>query len=171
MTDHWDDTEPDDPGGHEHRWARVRTVVDLLAEVLRGAPKLPGAVCPDWPAVFAATQANPRDTRDQTVDPETIAYATTTALRLCATCPALDPCRAWLDNLTPADRPTGVVAGLLQAEPPTEVSTGRPGRKPPPVEHTKRFAALRAQGLSYRAIARATGSNPNTVRRAITGQR
>jgi hypothetical protein len=81
-------------------------VLELLSEILRGSPSLPGALCRDWPTVF--------DSTDSARDPETRDYATATAIRLCKACPALEACQAWLANLPPAQRPPGVLAGQIQ---------------------------------------------------------
>ncbi|AZG44822.1 WhiB family transcriptional regulator [Gordonia insulae] len=106
-----------------------------LTSALAGLPRLPGAACRGWPEIFdAEAPADPRA-------PE--------ALELCAGCPALQLCTAWVDALTPAQRPAGVVAGRLPPTPPKKplrvpspttaeniAVRGRHGRNTPPKEIT-----------------------------------
>ena len=80
--------------------------LSLLTEILHGVPSLPGALCPDHPHVFQASS--------DCADPETREYAIATAVRLCKACPALDICRDWIDHQPAAQRPPGVVAGILE---------------------------------------------------------
>jgi hypothetical protein len=82
--------------------------VDLLVAILRGTPRLQGALCRAYPDLFDAT--HPIE-RGQSLKGSADARAA--AIRICQTCPALDPCGAWLDNLRPAHRPSGVVAGQI----------------------------------------------------------
>jgi hypothetical protein len=71
---------------------------NLLIAVLRNCPSLPGARCRGrW------------DMFDNADCPETVRAA----LSLCSTCPALDPCRTWLDGLPKRRRPLGVTAGQV----------------------------------------------------------
>ncbi|OBF23022.1 hypothetical protein A5725_12065 [Mycobacterium kubicae] len=78
---------------------------ELLAALAAAVPPLPGAHCRGHTRLFDTTigHAQKVDTRE----------ARAAALGLCATCPALDPCRAWLDRLPDHHRPTGVVAGQI----------------------------------------------------------
>jgi hypothetical protein len=69
--------------------------VDLLTMVLQRVPKLPGALCRNRSELFDGEE------------PEDIAEA----VALCARCPALDACRAWVDRLEYRARPSGVIAG------------------------------------------------------------
>lgn len=74
---------------------------EALAGILT-TPHLAGALCRGLSAVFDVEDgADPRAQQ---------------ALQLCARCPALQPCTAWLETLPPRLRPAGVVAGRL---PPT----------------------------------------------------
>nr|WP_276762896.1 WhiB family transcriptional regulator [Mycolicibacter arupensis] len=47
------------------------------------------------------------------------------ALAICAACPALGACRAWVAESRPSQRPAGVVAGI----PPPKRGGSRPTRK------------------------------------------
>lgn len=87
-------------------------VVDLLAVVLAGLPVLPGAACREQRVVFAAAEDG---------DPG----AVEAAQAICATCPAVGACTAWLSSLPEADRPLGVVGGQ-QIEAPQSRRPGRP---------------------------------------------
>ena len=79
----------------------------LMAELAIAAPRLDGARCRNLWAAF--------DPPESGEDPEEVRYRHQTALALCQRCPALTPCRDWLDALTPAQRPLGVVAGRVVA--------------------------------------------------------
>jgi WhiB family redox-sensing transcriptional regulator len=48
------------------------------------------------------------------------------ALQLCAHCPALTACKAWVQGLPVWQRPTGVVAGQVVQPPKGSLPTGRP---------------------------------------------
>lgn len=83
-------------------------LADLL-DALAAAPALQGARCRGRHGMFdpptadedtAATEARHRQ-----------------ALALCGRCPALARCGEWLDALPPRDRPPGVVAGRVIADP------------------------------------------------------
>lgn len=77
------------------------TSLDGLLGSLIGVPQLPGAKCRGRHRLFD-------------VDPISSApQRHAQALLLCDSCPALEPCGRWLDSLTPARRPTGVVAGRI----------------------------------------------------------
>jgi len=80
--------------------ARCRKVhgapwVALVVAIIRGAPRLDGALCHGRPEVFDATDAEHIQT----------------AAELCARCPALAECRAWAEAVPRSSRPTGVLAG------------------------------------------------------------
>lgn len=76
-------------------------------ESLGSVPALPGALCRgDW-ELFDATIAQRGGNR------EYLAYARRAAVSLCQSCPALDPCRAWLDGLPATARPHAVTAGQI----------------------------------------------------------
>lgn len=77
--------------------------VELLAEVLRESPALPNAACRGEVELFSADD-----------DPG----AVEAAIEICETCCRDMPrCRAWLDSLTPTQRPAGVVAGRVVNNP------------------------------------------------------
>lgn len=77
----------------------------LLAEILRGTPRLPLALCRGDAYVFhlSADEA----------DLEHRAMATSAALRLCQACPELTACRTWLDGEPASRRPPEVTAGRI----------------------------------------------------------
>jgi hypothetical protein len=84
---------------------------ESISALLAGVPDLPGARCRGRADLFEATVGvRPVDGRPTRAELEN---ARTAALCLCATCPALDACRAWLDGLGPARRPRGVIAGQV----------------------------------------------------------
>lgn len=76
--------------------------VEVIAAVLRGAPSLPGARCKGRPDIW-----------DEVEHAEIREYAT----NQCLTCPALQPCRTWVDTLKPSQRPIGVIAGEIRYAP------------------------------------------------------
>lgn len=84
---------------------------ESISVFLAGVPDLPGARCKGRADLFEATVGvrpiDGRPTRDE------LERARSEALRVCAACPALDPCRVWLDGLRPTRRPRGVVAGRV----------------------------------------------------------
>lgn len=90
--------------------------IQLLARILGGAPKLPGAPCKGNPDLFDPAAAHE--------DRAAVVRRHEAAARLCRfTCPALAECTAWADDLTPRQRPAGVVAGRRPNLPATP---GRP---------------------------------------------
>lgn len=78
-----------------------------MAELLAGIPDLAGARCRGRAGLFERCVAEHGRPQHETH------HARTAALRLCAECPALDPCRAWFNGLRPTQRPTGVIAGQI----------------------------------------------------------
>ena len=64
--------------------------------VIASFPRLAGAACKGRAPLF---------------DPESSDQPA--ALSLCASCTALQACRAWFDSLSPKHRPEGVVAGIV----------------------------------------------------------
>jgi hypothetical protein len=80
--------------------------VELLAAILRGTPRLSGALCVDRPELFDGEH---NDTEDSD-------YPRTQALRICGACPELSRCREWVDSLPRADRPTTRCRGRLPAQ-------------------------------------------------------
>lgn len=91
---------------------------DTMRALLAGIPALPGARCKGQSALYERTAGEHRAAGRTTT--EELADARNEALRLCETCPALNPCRAWSDSLPTSQRPRGVVAGQVIT------STGRP---------------------------------------------
>ncbi len=81
---------------------------DLLA-ALGAVPALPGARCRNRHELF--------DLAGPDADPDNREYAQNAALALCRTCPALAGCQQWFDGLKPSQRPIGVTAGRVVAEP------------------------------------------------------
>jgi hypothetical protein len=77
------------------------TAVDLL-HTLATTPDLPGAACTSHRDVFdACTDRRARFTYRR-------------AIRICAACPVLLQCSAWISSLPPAERPFGVTAGRIR---------------------------------------------------------
>ncbi|UUO01695.1 WhiB family transcriptional regulator [Mycolicibacterium novocastrense] len=77
---------------------------------MASVPHLPGAACRGkWEIFDAEDPADPRAEQ---------------ALGLCARCPALAACTAWIDGLPPTLRPAGVVAGRLPPTPPKKRTRG-----------------------------------------------
>ncbi len=68
--------------------------VELTAAILRGTPKLPGALCRRRSDLFDG--ADDQDARD--------------AAELCGRCPAREPCANWADTLR-HNQINGVIAG------------------------------------------------------------
>lgn len=79
--------------------------LDGMAGALLGAPALPGARCRGRHHLF--------DEAASGEDVGTVRRRHAQALQLCRGCPSLDPCRRWIEKLTPAKRPSGVVAGKV----------------------------------------------------------
>lgn len=73
-------------------------------------PELPGARCRNHRALFDATCTPGGDEDTQLV---ALREARTEAQAICAACPALAKCRAWVESLPQSRRPGGVVAGEL----------------------------------------------------------
>ncbi|BDB43319.1 MULTISPECIES: helix-turn-helix domain-containing protein [Mycobacterium] len=130
---------------------------EMLAALAAALPPLPGARCLGQWELFDATSTPWRKRKP----PAAVRQARHDALDACAQCPALMACRDWLDNLTPDQQPHGVVAGRIIRPPATPTAADRK------TQRAERFAALHQKGLSYRAIATATGSSAGTVRRAL----
>lgn len=82
-----------------------------MSTLLAGIPDLPGARCKARADLFESTIA----AHDKTASRAEIQNARTAALHICHECPALAPCRVWLDGLRPMRRPRGVVAGQVIA--------------------------------------------------------
>ena len=72
--------------------------VELLAEIVRGTPKLPDAACRGRAELFISD------------DPDN----TAAAIAICRQCPGLDACQGWAANQR---RLVGVVAGQMHEHP------------------------------------------------------
>jgi hypothetical protein len=79
------------------------TAVDLL-HIIATTPDLLGAACRNHRDIFDACSS-------KAAGPH--AYAK--AIRVCAACPALEQCYAWVSSLPPRDRPVGVCAGIIRS--------------------------------------------------------
>lgn len=79
---------------------------DNLAGALIGIPDLAKGLCVGLPEIF--DEASPGEA------PAVVEQRYAEALRLCASCPELQPCRDYLDSLPPAKKPGGVVAGQVR---------------------------------------------------------
>lgn len=79
----------------------ISEVLDTIGLV----PALPGARCRGRHQLF--------DPPDRNEDPSAVKYRHDQALALCGSCPAFASCRAWLDQLPDAQRPDGVIAGIV----------------------------------------------------------
>lgn len=75
-------------------------VIDLLAVILRGAPRLDG-LCRNRHHIFDAEQGDQADRE----------YAQRCAVELCQQCPALTACREWAGT---QNHLSGVVAGQIR---------------------------------------------------------
>ena len=71
----------------------------------RSVPRLPGARCREPAAREVFDQARERGGGCRGARLE--------AVKICEACPALERCRRWVDGLEPAERPRGVVAGVV----------------------------------------------------------
>lgn len=99
---------PDEPCGLHRETGQggiVTNNFETLIAALAGAPALHGARCRGKSQLF--DDAAPREA------PQVVAQRHDQALRLCAACGALDPCRDWVQSLAPSRRPSGVVAGQV----------------------------------------------------------
>ncbi|MCB1288288.1 MAG: WhiB family transcriptional regulator [Mycobacterium sp.] len=70
--------------------------INLLIELLRGTPKLEGALCPSDPEAFDLALGGNYER----------------ALEICDRCPARKPCAEWAAGLKPG-HVTGVIAGTV----------------------------------------------------------
>lgn len=82
-----------------------------LFDALGVIPALPGARCRGRWHVFDAAVHIGRG-----APPREVIEARRAAVRICVGCPALSACRAWLASLPPKQRPSGVVAGLINGK-------------------------------------------------------
>jgi WhiB family redox-sensing transcriptional regulator len=93
----------------------------LMLTILAGVPRLENPACAGRPDLFDSHAArDPGRQHDQAQ-----------ALRWCARCESLGPCRAWLAAMPAWNRPAGgVMAGVVLEAPRTTPPTGRkPGPK------------------------------------------
>ncbi len=90
------------------------TSLDGFLGSMLGVPALPGAKCRGRSQLF--------DEQAKTEPHDVVEQRHAQAKLLCTVCPAFDPCRRWLESLTPAKRPTGVVAGRVVARPKKRVT-------------------------------------------------
>ena len=91
-----------------------------LLDALALAPRLTDPACAgQWPLfdVAAGGRNLPRTK---------VIQAQRDALAVCRACPALAECRDWINTVPPNRRPSGVVAGRLDAW--VTAKTGKPGR-------------------------------------------
>lgn len=106
-----------------HDWRyRVSDLHDLLG-AMRRAPKLADAACRGMWAVF--------DPAEHGEDPADTADRHHGAITLCRSCPALDACEQWFNDLPPRLRPIGVVAGRIHEPKPraSRSTTHRNGKR------------------------------------------
>jgi WhiB family redox-sensing transcriptional regulator len=78
-----------------------------FAGALLGIPRMPDALCKGRPELF--------DEATLGEAPWMVEHRHAEALRLCARCPELLPCKAYLDGLRPAEKPGGVIAGQVRS--------------------------------------------------------
>jgi hypothetical protein len=135
------------------------SVAELLDELAHGIPDLHGAACRGHPEVFDVA-----DRRDR----QAIAQAKT----VCASCPVLDTCRAWLVSLPKPVRPCGVVAARY-LPPPTLRPTYEPRLREPScvdlaIVWLRGYLAERGSVVSTEVIVAATaaGFSRSTLRKA-----
>lgn len=86
--------------------------INLLIEILRGTPRLPGAACRDHPGLFAATVVEGQGSRRAG-----LTAAREQARAICGGCEALDACASWVRSTPEARRPAGIVAGHTPGHP------------------------------------------------------
>jgi hypothetical protein len=80
------------------------SLAELLDDLAHAIPDLPEAACRGHADLFDVARTD--------------RAAVAKAKAICASCPALDDCRAWLADQPAALRPCGVVAGRYVAPPP-----------------------------------------------------
>src|SRR4051812_28164605 len=97
---------------------------DTMRALLEGIPDLPGARCKGRADLYERTNGEHGMTGRLTKTE--LENARSEALRLCAACPARNPCEVWLDALPAARRPAGVVAGLVITAGGVPSTTGTP---------------------------------------------
>lgn len=85
------------------------TVAAILDE-LGAAPSLPGARCVDRHQLFDATIEGALPGMAGVAD---LAAVRAEAVRVCRSCPELEPCGRWLDRQPRRFKPLGVIAGRV----------------------------------------------------------
>lgn len=83
---------------------------NTMRALLESIPDLDGARCKHKSDLFERTNGEHRMTGRTTTE---LDNARREALWLCETCPALHPCREYLQGLPAAQRPRGVIAGQV----------------------------------------------------------
>ncbi len=133
-------------------------IAELLDELATGISDLHGAACRGHATLFDVADRHDR---------QAIAQSET----ICASCPALDGCRAWLASLPKPARPCGVVAGRYVAPPKL-----RPTYEPRPRGPSSRdratvwlrgYLAARGPVLSTEVIADAGGGGYPVAARSV----
>lgn len=94
--------------------------LDEILAALACAPALPGARCRGRPHLF--------DGADRGEPADVVTQRHALAVELCAGCPSLDPCSAWIDSLPARDRPAGITAGQLHPRGPGRPRKDNPNR-------------------------------------------
>lgn len=82
---------------------------EKLLSALAGVPVLRSARCRGHHATF--------DPPGDGEAADTAAARHAQALTICSACPALEPCRAWVEGLPNKQKPSGVVAGQIRNPP------------------------------------------------------
>ena len=88
----------------------------------------------DIPDLAGARCRNRHELFDQAIEGSSAIFARRAARQVCASCPALEACGAWVEALPQYQRPRGIVAGRL-----IDVT----GRFPAEVARKRRLAATR----------------------------
>jgi WhiB family transcriptional regulator, redox-sensing transcriptional regulator len=83
-------------------------VIGALLLELRDIPALPGAACRGRERLFDRTIA-----ASTTGETKATTKARRAARRVCAECPELETCWAWVESLPLSHRPKGIVGGTL----------------------------------------------------------
>jgi hypothetical protein len=88
--------------------AKSKPVIDaegtvaILAAILAGTPRLPGAACRDHVGLYDAAADGDRDAAQQ-------------AIEICRRCPVLETCARWISDTHPRRPPPGVWAAHYQS--------------------------------------------------------
>ncbi|WP_051288853.1 WhiB family transcriptional regulator [Mycobacterium sp. URHD0025] len=103
-------------------------IAELLRDLARAVPHLPGAACRGQQAVMDVA-----DGRDRA--------AIAAAQQVCAGCPVLPECQAWIGSVPRARQPSGVVAGRFLAPPRVKRLRDHPPRPPTKADRATRWLA------------------------------